>query len=163
MIHCLHFQFLPFLHLELWFFEWIWILWFKNMYVKWGPNTLQRYREWIAIMGACVSSPYIATKQPSKSRRKYYGRSKKRHLKSASDVNRKRNGDSGARLSTDYDVSEFVHTTTKCRRSVSNSTFHLTQLQFHHSQIDVNGTIYLLLSFIWNLPKLIRISPLAFW
>ncbi|KAH6761869.1 hypothetical protein C2S52_019302 [Perilla frutescens var. hirtella] len=90
-------------------------------------------------MGACVSSPHIATK-PSKGRgRRYYGRSKKRHHKGGGDGNRKRNGDSGARV-TDFAVSEFVHSTTKCRRSsVSNSTFHLTQLQFHHSQIDVNG------------------------
>lgn len=92
-------------------------------------------------MGACVSSPYIATKPSKSSRvRRYYGRSKKRHVKSASEVNRKRNSDAGARVSTDFAVSEFVHTTTKCKRSsVSNSTFHLTQLQFHHSQIDVNG------------------------
>ncbi|KAG6423967.1 hypothetical protein SASPL_114376 [Salvia splendens] len=87
-------------------------------------------------MGACVSSPYLATK-PSKSNRvrRYYRHSKKRHVKSASEVNRK-----GGHVSTDFAVSEFVHTTTKCRRSsVSNSTFHLTQLQFHHSQIDVNA------------------------
>lgn len=89
-------------------------------------------------MGACVSSPYIATK-PSKSRvRRYYGRSKKRHLKAASEGNRRSN-DAGGRV-TDFSVSEFVHSSTKSRRSaVSNSTFHLTQLQFHHSQIDVNG------------------------
>ncbi|KAL1558991.1 hypothetical protein AAHA92_09385 [Salvia divinorum] len=89
-------------------------------------------------MGGCVSSPHIATKLSKSSRgRRYYGRSKKRHVKSASEVNRIRNSDAGARVST---VSEFVHTTTKCRTStVSNSTFHLTQLQFHHSQIDVNA------------------------
>lgn len=87
-------------------------------------------------MGACVSSPYIAIKPSKSSRvRRYYGRSKKRLVKSASEANRK-----GGHASTDFAVSEFVHTTTKCRRSsVSNSTFHLTQLQFHHSQIDVNG------------------------
>ncbi|KAI3462911.1 hypothetical protein Pfo_019574 [Paulownia fortunei] len=92
-------------------------------------------------MGACVSSPSIATK-PSKTvkvRRKHCGRSKKRHLNSVADGNRKRNSDAGTRV-TDFAVSEFVHTTTTCRRSaVSNSTFHLTQLQWHHSQIDANG------------------------
>ncbi|KAJ8544924.1 hypothetical protein K7X08_017507 [Anisodus acutangulus] len=49
----------------------------------------------------------------------------------------KRNSD--ARV-TDIALSEFVHTTTTtCRTSeVSNSTFHLTQLQWRHSQIDAN-------------------------
>ncbi|KAL8038576.1 hypothetical protein ABFX02_11G116800 [Erythranthe guttata] len=91
-------------------------------------------------MGACVSSPSIAT--PSKTikiRRKYRGRSKKRVINTITDGNRKRNSDAGARV-TDFAVSEFVHTTTTCRRSsVSNSTFHLTQMQWHHSQIDANG------------------------
>lgn len=111
---------------------------------KLAPYMLQGFRDWGIIMGACASSPYIAIK-PSKSikgRRKYYGRSKKRH--SVVDGNRKRNSDAGARV-TDFAVSEFVHTTTTCRRSaVSNSTFQLTQVQWHHSQIDVNGIFSLL-------------------
>ncbi|GFQ08853.1 hypothetical protein PHJA_003029300 [Phtheirospermum japonicum] len=91
-------------------------------------------------MGACVSSPYIATKPSSKTikvRRKRTGRSKKRHLlNSVADGNRKRNSDAGR--VTDFAVSEFVHTTTTtCRRStVSNSMFHLTQMQW---QVDSNG------------------------
>ncbi|KAL3640177.1 hypothetical protein CASFOL_011824 [Castilleja foliolosa] len=91
-------------------------------------------------MGACVSSPYIATSPSSKTiklRRKRVGRFRKRHLlNSVADGNRKRNSDVGR--VTDFAVSEFVHTTTTtCRRSaVSNSTFHLTQMQW---QIDSNG------------------------
>ncbi|PIN01895.1 hypothetical protein CDL12_25594 [Handroanthus impetiginosus] len=92
-------------------------------------------------MGACVSAPAIASKplKTVKVRRKRRGRSKKHLLTSVTDGNRKRNSDAGARVA-DFAVSEFIHTTTTCRRSeVSNSTFHLTQLQWHHSQIDSNG------------------------
>ncbi|KAG8384665.1 hypothetical protein BUALT_Bualt04G0141600 [Buddleja alternifolia] len=92
-------------------------------------------------MGACVSSPAIGSK-PSKTlklRRKCRGRFRKHRQISVTDGNRKRNSDGGARVS-DFAVSEFYHTTTSCRRSdTSNSTFHLTQLQWHHSQIDSNG------------------------
>ncbi|KAL2252381.1 uncharacterized protein LOC105167622 [Sesamum indicum] len=91
-------------------------------------------------MGACVSSPAMAIKPPKtiKVRRKR-GHSRKRHLNSAVEGNRRKSGDIGGQV-TDFAVSEFVHTTTTCRRSaVSNSTYHLTQLQWHHSQIEANG------------------------
>ncbi|CAK9162952.1 unnamed protein product [Ilex paraguariensis] len=88
-------------------------------------------------MGACVSTPSNGIK----SRRKHRHRSRKYQGKlshSMPDGTRKRNSDAGACM-TDFAVSEFVHTTTTCRRSeVSNSTFHLTQVQWHHSQIDAN-------------------------
>ncbi|CAI9758676.1 unnamed protein product [Fraxinus pennsylvanica] len=95
-------------------------------------------------MGGCVSTPALPSKQskPPKARRKHNILSKKHHGKVLNSVlqrNKKRNGESGGRV-TDFAVSEIVHTTTTCRRSeVSNSTFHLTQLQWHHSQIDANG------------------------
>ncbi|XP_073065170.1 uncharacterized protein [Primulina eburnea] len=94
-------------------------------------------------MGACVSIPATTCKPSkiSKVRKKHRGRSKKHHVNSVLDVNKKRASDAGARVA-DFALSEFVHTTTTCRRSeVSNSTFHLTQLQlqWHHSQIDANG------------------------
>ncbi|KZV45639.1 hypothetical protein F511_02299 [Dorcoceras hygrometricum] len=89
-------------------------------------------------MGACVSSHAIAS-TPSKTvkaRRKRRGRAKRHRLNSATDGNVNRKSNAGARVS-DFALSEFVHTTTTCRRSeVSNSTFHLTQMQWHHSQID---------------------------
>jgi hypothetical protein len=94
------------------------------------------------VMGACVSSQHIATETPRaiKARRKRRGRSNKKHrLNLVSHGNRKKSCDSGS-LVTDFGVSEFVQSTTTCRRSeVSNGTFHLTQLQFSHSQIDANG------------------------
>ncbi|KAJ4960662.1 hypothetical protein NE237_020572 [Protea cynaroides] len=93
-------------------------------------------------MGGCVSTP----KRRIRSRRKHHHRSNKRCGKisaSVLDATNKRLSDAGARV-TDFAVSEFVHVdfegaTTTCRRSeVSNLTFHLTQLQWHHSQIDGN-------------------------
>ncbi|GFP91760.1 protein enhanced disease resistance 2 [Phtheirospermum japonicum] len=94
-------------------------------------------------MGGCVSSSQARARKPFKTiivKRKRRGRSKKRHLSLFNDGGRKRNSDAGARVS-DFAISEFVHTTTTtCRRSeVSNSTYHLSQLQWHHSQIDANG------------------------
>ncbi|CAA3001569.1 Hypothetical predicted protein [Olea europaea subsp. europaea] len=96
-------------------------------------------------MGGCVSTPALPSKQskPPKARRKHNVLSKKHHGKVLNLVlpgkKRKGNSESGVRV-TDFAVSEIVHTTTTCRRSeVSNSTFHLTQLQWHQSQIDANG------------------------
>ncbi|KAM3286495.1 hypothetical protein P3S67_025294 [Capsicum chacoense] len=84
-------------------------------------------------MGACVSTPAI----PIKMRKKFPGRPRKYHGKHSKSVT-KLNGDSGARV-TDIAVSEFVHKTTTCRRSeCSNSKVHVTQMQWHHSQIDAN-------------------------
>lgn len=84
-------------------------------------------------MGACVSTPAI----PIKMRKKLPGRPRKYHgnnSKSASKVN----CDAGA-LVTDIAVSEFVHKTTTCRKSeCNNSKVHVTQMQWHHSQIDSN-------------------------
>ncbi|KAB2613828.1 hypothetical protein D8674_036144 [Pyrus ussuriensis x Pyrus communis] len=83
-------------------------------------------------MGGCVSIPSRTIK------------SRKKHITcSASDGTKKRNSDAGARV-TDYSVSEFVladfengATTTHRRSKVSNSTFQLTQMQWHR-QYDSN-------------------------
>ncbi|KAK2987877.1 hypothetical protein RJ640_025644 [Escallonia rubra] len=84
-------------------------------------------------MGACLSTP----PKPTNLRKKYRHQSRKVQGKlsgSLPDGTKKRNSDAGNRVK-DFAVSEFVHTTTTCRRSeVSNSTFHLTQ--WHSSQGD---------------------------
>ncbi|XP_004232199.1 uncharacterized protein [Solanum lycopersicum] len=81
-------------------------------------------------MGACVSTPAI----PIKMRRKLPGRPRKYHGKNSKSAS-KINGDAGSMV-TDI---EFVHKTTTCRRSeCSNSKVHVTQMQWHHSQIDAN-------------------------
>ncbi|XP_050380154.1 protein ENHANCED DISEASE RESISTANCE 2 [Argentina anserina] len=80
-------------------------------------------------MGGCVSTP---SKSQKKSRRGIKRRGKVNGTK-------KRNSDGGARVA-DYSVSEYVHmgfengATATCTRSkVSNSKFHLTELQWHHT------------------------------
>lgn len=89
-------------------------------------------------MGGCVSTQNKRIKSP---------RFPKPHIglrKRIPGVHRKRKGD--ARKGTGFSLSEYVHVnfekgqTTTCRRSeVSNAQFHLTQMQWHHSQIDSNA------------------------
>nr|GMC73557.1 Protein ENHANCED DISEASE RESISTANCE like [Ipomoea batatas] len=79
-------------------------------------------------MGACVSTQSQASQQMVGSRKKRLF--KRRHGKVVPG-------------SVPEDVrkmdSDFVHTTTTCRRSaVSNSMYHLTQLQWHHNQRGSN-------------------------
>ncbi|CAN4090646.1 unnamed protein product [Withania somnifera] len=86
-------------------------------------------------MGGCVSTPATTIRV-----RKKHNRCHRKHHKKNSNSGligtRKRNSD--ARV-TDIAVSEFVHITNTCRTSeVSNSTFHLTQLQWQQSQINAN-------------------------
>ncbi|XP_022134254.1 uncharacterized protein LOC111006557 [Momordica charantia] len=95
-------------------------------------------------MGGCVSTP----SKKIRTRKKLHHQFGKYGKKISSSIPRaikKRKSSAGNRV-TDYAVSEFVHldfesgTTTTCRRSeVSNSTFHLTQLQWLHSQYDGNA------------------------
>ncbi|GAB4831683.1 hypothetical protein Ancab_005696 [Ancistrocladus abbreviatus] len=99
-------------------------------------------------MGGCYSTP--SGQKPIKhikTRNRFSRCSNKCHGKVTnfvSDGAMKPNIDMGG-CPTDISVSQFVHMdfgkgeTTTCRRSeMSNSTFHLTQLQWHHSQIDPN-------------------------
>ncbi|XP_077223869.1 DUF1336 family protein (DUF1336) [Tasmannia lanceolata] len=93
-------------------------------------------------MGGCVST---SNRKP-KLRRKHLHKSSKRHGRisaSGPDAAKARNSDTGNHV-RDFSVSEFVQldfekaATTHKRSEVSNLTFHLTQLQWHHSQIDTN-------------------------
>nr|GMC97247.1 protein ENHANCED DISEASE RESISTANCE 2-like [Ipomoea batatas] len=90
-------------------------------------------------MGTCASTP----SQTIRARKKHHHRRRhKRHRGKVSSAviegNRKKNSDAAARV-TDISVSEFVHTTSTRKISeFSNSTFHLTQLQWHHSRKDAN-------------------------
>lgn len=101
-------------------------------------------------MGSCVSTP----PKKYKIRKKRLHRVGKRLVKISNAVHdgtKKRNSDAGC--VTDFAVSQFVHVdfengaATSFRKSgVSNSTFHLTQLQWHLSQVDSDGTSFLVLS-----------------
>ncbi|XP_039069486.1 uncharacterized protein LOC120216038 [Hibiscus syriacus] len=99
-------------------------------------------------MGGCIS--VHSEKAQSRLHKRRFGRFRKRHGKIASfipDVSVKRMSDAGSHM-TEFSVSEYVHldfetdasTAFNCNRSeMSNMSFHLTQLQWNHSQIDVNG------------------------
>lgn len=99
-------------------------------------------------MGGCVS---VSSKTIRKGKKQHQWIKKPSEKVSSSVVfdgaaktnKKKQNG--AETCVTDYSVSEFVHmdfengSTTTCRRSeVSNSTFYLAQLQWHHSQYDEN-------------------------
>ncbi|XP_047312075.1 uncharacterized protein LOC124915410 [Impatiens glandulifera] len=85
-------------------------------------------------MGGCISIPSQSTK-PRKRRLQRIRKSRKRISKSVVDRIRKKNSD----CATDFSGSDFVQiTTTRSGSDVSNSTFHITQLEWHHGQIDRN-------------------------
>lgn len=94
-------------------------------------------------MGACVSTPSASIK----SQKKRHRRLKKWRGKisnSVADGTVKQNSDAGTDK-TDYAIREFVQMDIEMgasgplrRSDVSRSTFHLTQLQWHHSQYDEN-------------------------
>ncbi|XP_047318146.1 uncharacterized protein LOC124921520 [Impatiens glandulifera] len=81
-------------------------------------------------MGTCISTPSHAIK-PQKKRLHRIRKSHKKISKSAVDGIRKNNGELVA-------VSEYVQTTTTCSGSEVSSTYQITQMEWHHSQIDRN-------------------------
>lgn len=96
-------------------------------------------------MGSCVSTPPKKIKLHRRRHRK--GRHLVKISNTVQDGGKKRISD--ARCVKDFTVSQFVHmnfengAATRCRKSgVSNSTFHLTQLQWHLSQVDSDGTFF---------------------
>lgn len=97
-------------------------------------------------MGSCVSTHAKIVPTTKRHHRRQSRKSKGRLGNSMVEGVKKRHSNAGGGVVTDYAVSEFVHmdfehgATTTCRRSeVTNSTFHLTQLQWQHSQFDANG------------------------
>ncbi|XAR71269.1 hypothetical protein NMG60_11028454 [Bertholletia excelsa] len=85
-------------------------------------------------MGACLSTPSQTIKLWKKSHH-MGGKRPRKCSRAHPDGTKKRNSNAGA-LVKDFAV---VQTTTTCKRSdISNSTIHLTQLQWHHSQIEAN-------------------------
>ncbi|CAK7322973.1 unnamed protein product [Dovyalis caffra] len=96
-------------------------------------------------MGSCVSTPPKAVRLHKKRHRK--GRHLVKISNTVQDGSKKRISDAGC--VADFAVSQFVHmdfdngAATGCRKSgVSNSTFHLTQLQWHLSQVDSDGMFF---------------------
>ncbi|KAA8547954.1 hypothetical protein F0562_004383 [Nyssa sinensis] len=86
-------------------------------------------------MGACLSTPSKTIKSRTKHHHRF-GKSRGKLSNIVPNGARKRSSHAGTHVK-DFSVSEFVQSTTTCRRSeVSNSTFHRTQLQWLHSQID---------------------------
>ncbi|KAK2413050.1 hypothetical protein QL285_035800 [Trifolium repens] len=99
-------------------------------------------------MGGCASVPSKAIKAPKKLQRRIIRRRRRKISNSVTKDIKKRNSNAGGRGVTDYSVSEFVRmdfengATTKCKRSeVSNSAYHLTQLEWHHSQYDADANL----------------------
>lgn len=89
-------------------------------------------------MGGCVSTPAIPNRPQKKNYRRRF-RKRRGKISNVVPEMRKKKNDPGNHI-TDFAVSDFVETTTTCRGSeVSNSTFHITQLQWLHNQIDANG------------------------
>ncbi|OIW12467.1 hypothetical protein TanjilG_04216 [Lupinus angustifolius] len=89
-------------------------------------------------MGGCVSVPTHPMNKPRKFHRRIIRRRRK-ILNPVLDGSKNRTSDAEACV-TDYSVSEFVHMKLEdgSTSEVSNSTFHVTQLEWHHSKYDAN-------------------------
>ncbi|MBA0563364.1 hypothetical protein Golob_008345 [Gossypium lobatum] len=94
-------------------------------------------------MGGCVSVHSEKASRPHKGRFGRFCKNRGKIATSIPDECMKRMSDAGSHV-TDIAVSEYVQkgasTTCNCKRSeLTNVAFHLTQLQWNHSQIDANG------------------------
>ncbi|CAL0317181.1 unnamed protein product [Lupinus luteus] len=89
-------------------------------------------------MGGCMSVPTHPMNKPRKFHRRIIRRRRK-ILNPVLDGSKKMISDAGACV-TDYSVSEFVHMKLEdgSTSEVTNSTFHVTQLEWHHSKYDAN-------------------------
>ncbi|XP_061358091.1 protein ENHANCED DISEASE RESISTANCE 2-like [Gastrolobium bilobum] len=84
-------------------------------------------------MGGCVSVPSNTIKKRRKFHRRIIRRRRGKILNSDLNGGKKRISDAGNHV-TDYSVSEFVQMDFE-----NGSTFHLTQLEWHHSEHDANA------------------------
>lgn len=83
-------------------------------------------------MGACVSTPGHTIKVNKRHHHRHrHKKFRGKNLISLVEETKRRNSDVGPHIT----VSEFVR-----RSEVSNSKYHLTQLQWHHTQTDATGT-----------------------
>lgn len=94
-------------------------------------------------MGNCVSTTPPSKAKTHKKRFHQFGKRRVK-ISSSHDGNKKANSDAGH--VTDFSVSQFVHmdfekskTSTSRRSGPSNSAYHLTQMQWHLSQVDSDG------------------------
>ncbi|XP_072989511.1 uncharacterized protein [Typha latifolia] len=91
-------------------------------------------------MGACVSKSSSMQRPPKDSFRTRKQRGKKQS--SIPDGPKPQIRDAGNRF-PDFSLSEFVHVETAAtshrKAELSNLTLHLTQMQWHHSQMDAHG------------------------
>lgn len=97
----------------------------------------------IIAMGACISTPH---RRP-RSRRRYIIRFRRCHGKISASVPDAPSAhfSNKANHLPEFGRSECGHNDTAAvsrrKSEVSNLTFHLTQLQWHHSQSDANGIV----------------------
>ncbi|WCJ25665.1 hypothetical protein M5689_007534 [Euphorbia peplus] len=93
-------------------------------------------------MGACMSTP----PNKAKTHKRRFRRFGKRRVQISTSLDRNKNMNSDAGNMADFALSQLAHmdfdkgkTSTSRRSGPSNSTYHLTQMQWQFSQVDLDG------------------------